>query len=231
MDKERIKEFWDNRAKKYKTLPFESIANLEEDPENLQLKISLETKKVFDWLGDVKDLRILDLGAGVGQWSFRLVDRGAKSVTAVEYSADLVKIGRRESEVRKMPNLEFVVSPAEDFVALEKFDVVFISGLFVYVSDDQVGNLIKSISRACHSDSIVLLRDGTGVEQRFEINDKMSDHLQAKYSATYRTRKEYVEIFDEYGLKLIRDENMFDDDCPLNKYPETRLRVYLFRPR
>ena len=32
------------------------------------------------------------------------------------------------------------------------------------------------------------------------------------------------------GFDLIEDENMFDDGCPLNKYPETRLRIYRFRP-
>jgi hypothetical protein len=27
---------------------------------------------------------------------------------------------------------------------------------------------------------------------------------------------------------LRRDENVFDEGCPLNKYPETRLRIYHF---
>jgi ubiquinone/menaquinone biosynthesis C-methylase UbiE len=228
MDKTKVKEFWDKRARKYQSLPFESIVNLEEDPENLQLKISLETEKVFNWLGNVEGLRVLDLGAGVGQWAFRLVEEGAKSVTAVEYSADLVEIGQREAKERKISNVEFIVSPAEDFIASNYYDVIFISGLFVYMGDDQADKLMNNISLACHSGTTVLLRDGTAIEGRFEINNRMSEHLQTEYSASYRTRQEYFEIFERNDFKLLRDEHMFDEGCPLNKYPETRLRIYLF---
>ena len=125
MDKKKVKDFWDNRARKYQSLPFESIVNLEEDPKNLELKISLETEKVFNWLGNIEGFRILDLGAGVGQWAFRLVERGAESVIAVEYSPDLVEIGRQEAKQRKLSNVEFFVSPAEDFVTSSDFDDVF----------------------------------------------------------------------------------------------------------
>ena len=228
MDKKKVKDFWDNRARKYQSLPFESIVNLEEDPKNLELKISLETEKVFNWLGNIEGFRILDLGAGVGQWAFRLVERGAESVIAVEYSPDLVEIGRQEAKQRKLSNVEFIVSPAEDFVTSSDFDVIFISGLFVYMDDDQAAKLMDNISAACHSTTKVLLRDGTAIEGRFEINNRMSEHLQTEYSASYRSRQEYFEIFESRGFKLLRDENMFDEGCPLNKYPETRLRIYLF---
>lgn len=230
IDKVKVKRFWDSRAAMYKSLPFESIANLEQDPANLDLKIKLETEKVFRWLGDVQGRRILDLGAGVGQWAFRFVERDARHVTAVEYSAPLVEIGRAEAAVRETTNLDFVCSPAEKFIAQEPYDVAFISGLFVYMTDQQADELLRNLPRACGSDTVVLLRDGTGLEKRHEIDDRPSEHLQTLYSATYRTREEYIRLFDAAGFELIGDENMFDEGCPLNKYPETRLRIYRFRP-
>jgi hypothetical protein len=84
---------------------------------------------------------------------------------------------------------------------------------------------------ACHSETIILLRDGTGIDGRYEINNRFSEHLKADYSAIYRSRSEYVSMFNNAGFTLIKDENMFDEGCPLNKYPETRLRVYLFKVR
>lgn len=229
MDKEKIKKFWDERASTYNSLSFESIANLEEDPENLQLKIELETAKVFDFLGDIKGYRFLDLGAGVGQWAFRFVEHGAKLVKAVEYSADLASIGKVEAANRGVDNLEFLVSPAEEFIAADKYDIVFISGLFVYLNDEQSDLLMKNIKHALGPDTIICLRDGTGLVKRHEIDDKLSAHLNANYSATYRTRSQYIDLFKESGFSLIKDDDMFDDDCPLNKYPETRLRIYLFK--
>lgn len=229
IDQAKVKRFWDSRAATYQSLAFESIANLEQDPANLELKIRLETEKVFGWLGDIKGRTILDLGAGVGQWSFRFVDRGARHVTAVEYSEPLVEIGRKEATDRGVTNLDFVASPAEKFAPNQPYDIVFISGLFVYMTDAQSDALLANLPRACTSDTLVLLRDGTGIANRHEINDRRSDHLQAQYSATYRTRNQYAALFSAAGFELIDDENMFDEGCPLNKYPETRLRIYRFR--
>lgn len=229
IDDEKVKAFWDSRARTYGDLAFESIANLEQDPDNLQLKIQGETARVFDYLGDVTGKSVLDLGAGVGQWAFRFVDRGASSVTAVEYSAPLAEIGAAEARRRGVSAIEFVVSPAQDFESDRTWDLVYIAGLFVYLNDESAARLMEHLPTFCHSDTLVILRDGTGRHERHEINDRMSDHLQTTYSATYRTRAQYLDLFRDAGLVVERDEDMFEEGSPLNKYPETRLRIYRFR--
>lgn len=229
LDKGKVKRFWDERASTYQAVAFESIANLEQDKANLALKIDLETQKVFEWLGDVKGKSVLDLGAGVGQWTFRFSARGSRKITAVEYSAPLAEIGEQEAVRQAAENIDFIVSPAEKFVANDTFDIVFISGLFVYLNDDQAEELMRNLPKACTAETVVLLRDGTGIVGRHEINDQLSDHLQSHYSATYRTRQQYLSLFAKAGFSLVRDENMFDEGSPLNKYPETRLRVYQFK--
>ena len=229
IERDKVKRFWDARAETYKSLPFESVANLEQDSDNLELKIRLETEKVFAWLPEVRGKSILDLGAGVGQWTFRFAEKDAKSVVAVEYSEPLAEIGKKEAQHRGLKNVQFFVSPAEKYSTSKKFDIIFISGLFVYLNDDQSAELMNKIMQFCHKDSVVLLRDGTGVIGRHEINDRYSNHLKVNYSATYRTKDEYIEMFKKEGFSNIKDENMFDEECKLNKYPETRLRLYLFR--
>jgi SAM-dependent methyltransferase len=231
IDKDKVKTFWDARAEKYKRLAFESIANLEQDPDNLQLKVSIETEKVFSWLSNIGGKSVLDLGAGVGQWSFRFADRGARRVLAVEYSEQLAEIGRAESIARGVKTVEFVVTPAEKLKCRERFDIVFISGLFVYMNDDQVAALMAKLPGWCTPGAAIVLRDGTGLGHRHEINDKYSAHLETQYSATYRTREEYIELFETAGFRLVKDENMFDEGSPLNKYAETRLHLFLFALR
>lgn len=229
LDKDKVKAFWDARAQTYGSLDFDSIANLEQDPENLALKVQLETEKVFAYLGSLAGRTVLDLGAGVGQWAFRFAERGASHVTAVEYSAELADIGRREAQRRNVGNLEFVVSSAESFATDATFDIVFISGLFVYMNDDQAEALVARLPHFCRPDTFVLLRDGTAIAARHEINNRLSEHLKTHYSATYRTAGEYRAMFERHGFRVARDENMFDEGCPLNKYPETRLRIYEIR--
>lgn len=229
IDANKVKQFWEGRAGKYRRIAFESLANLEHDEKNLKVKIDDESKKVFGWLPDLTGLSILDLGAGVGQWTFRFADRGASRVVAVEYAQGLAEIGQKEAQKRGYSNVEFRVSPAEEFDTHEQFDVVFISGLFVYLTDSQCEKLMTRLGRFVRAGGRLVLRDGTGTPTRYEINDRHSEHLGESYSATYRTRDDYVALMESVGLTRERDENMFPDGHQLNKYPETRLRLYAFR--
>jgi len=228
-DRDKVRKFWDARARLYQNMAFESIANLEQDRENLQLKITHETEKVFSWLGGVEGKTVLDLGAGVGQWAFRFSERGAARVTAVEFSADLAEIGRAECHHRQIDNVDFVVSPAESFRCADEYDVILCSGLCVYLDDDQFRSMAHNVPGMVRPGGLFLLRDGMARQERYEINDRFSEHLQTNYSATYRTREVYLETLSDPSLELLRDENMFPEGHPLNKYPQTRLHVFLFR--
>lgn len=228
IDADKVKQFWEHRATYSDKVRFESISNLEHDKENLKLKIRLETKKIFEWLGKIEKKTILDLGAGVGQWAFRFAQRGAKKIDAVEYSEAQVKIGRTECLRKKINNIKFIISNAEDFTTNEKYDLIFISGLFVYLNDDQAAKLMNNLPKFSHKDTIILLRDGTSINKKHEINDKPSNHLGVNYSATYRTQAEYLQLFSNAGFFLVRHENMFSEHCVLNKYPETRLHLFEF---
>lgn len=229
IDPSKVKRFWEGRAAVVGKVAFESIANLEQDQSNLKLKIDDETKKVFEWLPDVSGMSVLDLGAGVGQWTFRFAERGAGHILAVEYAQALAEVGAAEAKRRGADQIEFLVSSAEDFDTSQVFDLVYISGLFVYLNDDQADRLLDRLIRLVRPGGLLMVRDGTGVITRHEIDDRFSDHLGERYSATYRTRDDYVAAITQRGFELVRDENMFAEGHPLNKYPETRLRLFLFR--
>ena len=38
----------------------------------------------------------------------------------------------------------------------------------------------------------------------------------------------YVAALARIGFALVRDDDMFEPGCVLNKFPETRLRIYRF---
>jgi cyclopropane fatty-acyl-phospholipid synthase-like methyltransferase len=231
IDDHKVKIFWDNRASFYGRVPFESIANLEEESELLELKIKHEIEVIQNFYPSFQGQNVLDLGSGVGQWSLRFADWGAMQVSAVEYSNNLVKIGRREVAQRGLSHkIKFYESSAQNFKTKDKFDLIFISGLFVYLNDIDAQKLCSNLISFCSSNSIVFVRDGTGLERRYEITDKYSERLKSQYSAIYRSREEYLELFGANKFKLKIDSDMFPEGHPLNKYPESRLRVYLFRP-
>lgn len=229
IDPIKVRRFWEARGAEARTLAFESLGNLEQDREQLQRKIDEETTKVFAWLPELRDSTILDLGAGVGQWAFRFAERGARRVLAVEYAQAMADVGRAEGRRRGLDQVDYRIAAAEAFDTDETFDLVFISGLFLYLNDDQADALLARLHRFVKPGGLLMVRDGTGVACRHEIDDRHSEHLGARYSATYRTRDEYADAIGRCGFDLLKDETMFPEGHPLNKFPETRLRLFLFR--
>jgi ubiquinone/menaquinone biosynthesis C-methylase UbiE len=230
IDPSKVKDFWERRGEKLGSVPFESIANLEEKPDLLELKTRLEQECILPLLPLDQGATVLDLGAGVGQWTFRIAPR-VRRIVAVEYAKALVAIGRTEAQKREARNVEFVVSPAESFRTNEQFDAVFISGLFVYLTDEQAAGLMANLLRLVRPGGRLILRDGTSIlRQRHQITDRFSEILKAHYSAIYRTAEEYRALFTAAGFALEREGQVFPEGCELNKFRETRLCYYVFRP-
>jgi len=210
IDSNEVKKFWDSRVKKYNQIPFESIANLEDAPELLEIKIKLEREKVFSILNITGDAPM------------------CKKVYAVEYSEGLVNLGKNAAKKKGIDNVEFIHQPAQKFTSDIKFDLILIFGLFVYLNDNECNELVSRIPTYSKTGTRLLLRDGTGIAGRYEIHNRYSEVLKTNYSSIYRTRETYKELFNGIGFKTLLDEDMFEEGSPLNKYPETRLRVYLF---
>lgn len=228
IDQGKIKEFWDAQAKKSKKLRIEGIANLEEDPILLEEKVKLEYDKIINKI-DLHPInsRVLDLGAGAGQWSF-IFSKISKKVDAVEYSIDMLDLAIKEGSIRNIKNVNYINSSAQEFQSSNKYDLIWISGLLIYLSDDDCEQLVSNCYSMLRNSGMLLLRDGTGVNHRHEIDNRYSKDLNSYYSATYRTAEEYMALFNSIGFKLVEDEDMFQDGSRLNKWKETRLRVYKF---
>lgn len=226
IDPRAVKQFWDWRAQSHKNNS--GLTNLEEDPALRELKVRLEEEKIKEYITLKPSHILLDLGGGNGYWAFKFAAQ-AKHITVVDYCEDLVGQGKKAAEENSISNVTFVHERAQDFNCPHRFDVIFISGLLIYLNDDEFEALISHIVDYSKPGTEIILRDGTAVKERSEIKDKYSAALKTHYSALYRTREEYIPAFEKIGFSLVRDENMFSEGCVLNKFPETRLRIYKFQ--
>ena len=152
----KVKNFWDSQAAKYCKIPLESISNLEENQDLLKIKVEHERNKIFDLLFLTKDMSVLDLGAGVGNWSCEFA-KNCKKVYAVEYSKKLIDIAKLEAKKKGINNIKFIHESAQDFSSEEKFDLIFISGLLIYLNDEDLQKLVSNIPSYSKFNSQLLL--------------------------------------------------------------------------
>lgn len=207
-----------------------SCTNLEENSELQNLKMKLEMDKVLGMLKLQQSSTLLDIGAGIGEWS-RIFAKKIKSVCAVDYSEAMIEKARAKAAEENIDNIKFVVSSAEDYIDKNKYDIIFISGLILYLSDEGLLRLSKNIAEMSHEGTILFLREPIGTIGRYEIEDRYSPELKANYSAVYRERGDFITNFENAGFVLEKDDDMFEEGSPLNKWKETRLRVFMFRKR
>lgn len=102
---------------------------------------------VFELCGDVAGLDVIDLGCGEGYCSRELAGRGARSVTGVELSAEMVQLARtQESELRQgITYRQGDVTRLEDADA--RYDLAV--GVFVYnyVTVEQMRASFREVHR------------------------------------------------------------------------------------
>ena len=112
--------FWDTRAKRFsKRLPVSSVAG---DPLYRRLRQATGRRST-----------VLDVGAGSGRFSLALAPRVA-AVTAVDPSAGMLDICRRQARALGLTNLAIVHSKWED-AEVEPADVAFSSYVVTLVPD------------------------------------------------------------------------------------------------
>jgi SAM-dependent methyltransferase len=195
---ENCKIFWENYSKR--ELDTFSLMNLEPDHKKAQAKFEFETAHVERVVKfDPKQI-VVDLGSGPGIWSEFFAKR-VKQVYAIEREIEFVRMCRERNREKGIRNVDVLHA---DLVNYEynfdiPVDLVFLSGVTIYLEDSQFQTLLAHIHNFLRT-----------------------------YSAIYRTREEYDRLFARHGFKKTYDCDMYPIQSTLNKWKETRLRLALY---
>lgn len=103
----------------------------------------LERPEILSYLPDYKGLRVLDLASGIGRFT-RDFAKKASQVTALDISPAFTQMNRKNN--RKFTNIKYVTSDAMDVqFAKSSFDLVFVSGFFMYLTEAEMPKMIQKI--------------------------------------------------------------------------------------
>ncbi len=135
VDSEKIKKFFNNRAKKDEEALL--VKTEFSDKENVEKRHKEESELLLNKI-DFENKKILEIGCGIGRWAEVFHDK-CDSYLGIDYSEDLIEIAK---ENYNYDNCHFQVLSASqldtaDLLISAPFDIVIITGVLIYFNDDK----------------------------------------------------------------------------------------------
>ncbi len=235
IDSERVGEFFEARGENLSAdHPLTSVLYQDHNPQLAAARDAEEKKLITPRLGLDGSQNVLDLGCGIGRWADALLDHVA-SYTGIDASSSLCDAARSRVKHAKAT---FVQWSAADLGALaidrKKFELFIISGLFLYLNDDDVSSCLRAFGIFSAPNATIYLREPVAMKERLTLRDHWSEELSSHYSAIYRTTEELESLvnaeLEPFNYAPCRLEALFGDSL-LNNRTETRQFFSIFERR
>ena len=138
---------------------------------------------------------VLDLGSGVGFWTEYFAHRFAH-VVSVEASP--VLYSSLSDRCSRYPNVTTITGDALAFEPQEKFGLVFLGGLLMYLNEQDVLMLLERLAPSLEEGALILCRESTV--------RRGTRTLQAEYQVVYRSVENYRRIFADADFNVVTAE-------------------------
>ena len=126
---------------------YDDIGSKFEDFTSSASQRPIEVRTFMGLLGDLTGLAVLDLACGHGDFSRRIHEQGARRVTGIDISPEMIRLAKAQSLTRG-DDILFEVGDARALPRLGQFDVVSAAWLFNYAEDKaQLGGMFASVAR------------------------------------------------------------------------------------
>jgi ubiquinone/menaquinone biosynthesis C-methylase UbiE len=124
---------------------YEAIAHVYRESKRLPIKQYSEEFTMFQVLGSMRDLAVLDVACGDGYYTRAMKRQGAAHVMGVDRSATMITLAQREEEAHPL-GIEYVIGEAETMDVLGVFDLVTAAYLLVHAtSREQLAAMCQAV--------------------------------------------------------------------------------------
>ncbi|MBN4082603.1 class I SAM-dependent methyltransferase [Phycisphaeraceae bacterium AH-315-B13] len=138
---------------------------------------------------------VLDLGSGIGFWTEYFAHRFAR-VVSVEASP--VLYSSLSDRCSRCPNVTAINGDVLSFEPTEKFGLVFLGGLLMYLNEHDARVLLERLAPNLESGAMILCRESTV--------RRGTKTLQGEYQVVYRSVETYRKVFADAGFDVVSAE-------------------------
>lgn len=228
IDGKKVQQFFENRL--VKDNPLATVMLRADTDAHIVEKRDANEAQILKKIIDFSAKRtILDIGCGCG----RLASHFAQNINyydGVDFSQPYIDVAK---ELFKQVNINFYQMSATNLdknILNKSYDTVFITGLCVYLNDDDIQKMMLDTRELCTSNAKIYLRESVSViNNRLTLKDFPSQELDTEYNAIYRTPKEYEEMIGTNlpEAKILASELLLTEETGARK--ETNQQYWLIQ--
>jgi SAM-dependent methyltransferase len=219
IDYQKVKDTFEHIAghNKQPDLTLTATSCPDDPPGFLAYRDRTQKRHIFKVLKFNKEWQILDMGCGAGRWSFAFAKK-SKYVLGIDNSPALLKIAENQARRLSISNVRFIESSIIDVSYPERFDLIFVGGVLLYINDDGLLQLTTNFKDLLKPKSKLVLLESISMKERIVKSDSYEKHLQTPYSAIYRRADEYEVLFEQNGFRLEYENDSMARNLPVLIY-------------
>lgn len=233
IDYMETKQFFKNRAKKFREDNPYSVTMYQDDNEALvKARNRQETDRLLPFLHLNEDSKVLDIACGIGRWA-DVLPKDITEYCGIDFSSELIEIAKKRNPKDNFIFLEGTTTGLEEVLKHNgkgKYNVVLMIGILLYINDNDMYTALNQVINCCEEHALICIREPIGIQERLTLKDFFSDELKDNYNAIYRTRKELEHFFEETfmnaGFSITNESVLFEEDA-LNNRKETIQYYYI----
>lgn len=198
----KVHDFFEERSRNenYKH-KYNYVMYLDDTPDVAILR-DKQCKEIVSTLLYMKDgMRVLDVGCGIGRWAEMFCKKGL-SYVGIDGSQGM--IDRAEINLKDFDNKQLLVGGAQNLEeSLERagitgtFDIIFASGILMYLNDEDINKLFSSLPSLSHKGTQLCFIESMAEKERLTLEDIYSEELKQNYSAIYRSVSEFISMMEK----------------------------------
>lgn len=225
INQDYAKDFWNNQGKK--NIDLKSVLLGYDKPSQAHIERNLKEKEILlSLIENKKDLKILDIGCGIGRWAENLIDN-IDSYIGIDYSKGFIEYTKEKYKNNpKIKFYEMSLLDMSDELLSQKFDLIICTGVLMYVNDAELLNILANIKQMLGG--YFYIQESISImDKRLTLDNFKSEVLNVNYSAIYRMSSEYEKIFNDLKFNIINTNLLLDDKIGARQ--ETNARYWLLK--
>jgi 2-polyprenyl-3-methyl-5-hydroxy-6-metoxy-1,4-benzoquinol methylase len=236
IDYDATRKFFDGRCNKTYASALSTTMYQDDNPQLVEQRDQTEKDIISQKIDRTSLRKVFDVGCGIGRWGwFWAAENSDIAYQGIDFSQGLIDSAIAEASKRSFPNLQFQQMSAVDITpaklaVLPPYDLVIISGLLIYLNDQDCLKMLQQIAEFTAPNGQVYIREPVAVEQRLTLNQFYSEELADDYSAIYRNETEmqsYIEQAFGDNFHLVETGPLFPDN--LEKRAQTRQHFFILQ--